>query len=296
MGLLQFGLGGRDPAFDDLGGILPAAGQPGAGARLLGRWPEVEGLVVHGAGRGRTIGIPTANLAPTTDALPAVGVYAAWAELLADLPEPPADAASTPVVAQSRAVISRHPAAVNVGYNPTFTAAKTAGDPTTMAPLTIEAHLLPPLDSALAHAEVPSLYGHTLRLLSLPKAWSGFLKDNDRGASCLGPHSGLKMQEARFNAALAALANPELTTLILVARADQGALAEAARTSDELHAMGLNNQHLVINGVFPAEAALQDPLAAAICRREQAALAAMPATNGITPRRRVTRRTGATSR
>jgi len=142
-----------------------AAGQPGAGARLLGRWPEVEGLVVHGAGRGRTIGIPTANLAPTTDALPAVGVYAAWAELLADLPEPTADAATTPVVAQSRAVISRHPAAVNVGYNPTFTAAKAAGDPTTMAPLTIEAHLLPPLDSALAHAELPSLYGHTLRLL-----------------------------------------------------------------------------------------------------------------------------------
>lgn len=35
--------------------------------------------------------------------------------------------------------------------------------------------------------------GHTLRLLSLPKAWTGFLQDNDRGASCLGPHSGLKM-------------------------------------------------------------------------------------------------------
>ena len=47
--------------------------------------------------------------------------------------------------------------------------------------------------------------GHTLRLLSLPKAWTGFLAGNDRGASCLGPHSGLKMQEARFNAALAAL-------------------------------------------------------------------------------------------
>ena len=31
--------------------------------------------------------------------------------------------------------------------------------------------------------------GHTLRLLSLPKAWSGFLAENDRGASCLGPHS-----------------------------------------------------------------------------------------------------------
>ena len=35
--------------------------------------------------------------------------------------------------------------------------------------------------------------GHTLRLLSLPKAWTGFLEGNDRGASCLGPHSGMKM-------------------------------------------------------------------------------------------------------
>ena len=118
--------------------------------------------------------------------------------------------------------------------------------------------------------------GHTLRLLSLPKAWSGFLKDNDRGASCLGPHSGLKMQEARFNAALAALANPELTTLVLVARADQGALAEAARTSDELHAMGLNNQHLVINGVFHASDK-QDAIAMAIEALGQQALTNMPA-------------------
>lgn len=118
--------------------------------------------------------------------------------------------------------------------------------------------------------------GHTLRLLSLPKAWSGFLKDNDRGASCLGPHSGLKMQEARFNAALAALANPELTTLVLVARADQGALAEAARTSDELHAMGLNNQHLVINGVFHASDQ-QDAIAMAIEALGQQALTNMPA-------------------
>ena len=44
--------------------------------------------------------------------------------------------------------------------------------------------------------------GHTLRLLSLPKAWSGFLASNDQGATCLGPHSGLKMQEIRFKAAL----------------------------------------------------------------------------------------------
>jgi arsenite-transporting ATPase len=94
--------------------------------------------------------------------------------------------------------------------------------------------------------------GHTLRLLSLPKAWSGFLDGNDRGASCLGPHSGLKMQEARFKAALDALSDPALTTVVLVTRPDAGAVAEAARTSDELQALGLRNQRLVINGVFHA--------------------------------------------
>ncbi|MFZ2988154.1 TRC40/GET3/ArsA family transport-energizing ATPase, partial [Ideonella sp.] len=69
--------------------------------------------------------------------------------------------------------------------------------------------------------------GHTLRLLSLPKAWSGFLAGNDRGASCLGPHSGLKMQETRFNAALAALSNAAITTVVLVTRPDPRPMQEA---------------------------------------------------------------------
>ncbi len=117
--------------------------------------------------------------------------------------------------------------------------------------------------------------GHTLRLLSLPKAWSGFLKDNDRGASCLGPHSGLKMQEERFNAALVALCDPLLTTVVLVARADRSALAEAARTSDELRVLGLNHQQLVINGVFKATDP-HDAVAGAIEALGQQALASMP--------------------
>ncbi len=94
--------------------------------------------------------------------------------------------------------------------------------------------------------------GHTLRLLSLPKAWTGFLNGNDRGASCLGPHSGLKMQEVRFKAALEALSDPTRTTVVLVTRPDKGAIAEAARTSDELRELGLDNQRLAINGVFHA--------------------------------------------
>ena len=96
--------------------------------------------------------------------------------------------------------------------------------------------------------------GHTLRLLSLPKAWTRFLEANERGASCLGPHSGLKMQEDRFRAALASLGDPAETTIILVTRPDTGAIREAARTSTELSALGLRGQHLAVNGVFHARA------------------------------------------
>jgi len=118
--------------------------------------------------------------------------------------------------------------------------------------------------------------GHTLRLLSLPKAWSGFLAGNDRGASCLGPHSGLKMQESRFNQALATLTQPDLTTVVLVARPEGGALQEAARTSDELSALGLAHQLLVVNAVFHAQDP-QDAVAAAFERQTLDALTAMPA-------------------
>jgi arsenite/tail-anchored protein-transporting ATPase len=118
--------------------------------------------------------------------------------------------------------------------------------------------------------------GHTLRLLSLPKAWSTFLEGNDRGASCLGPHSGLKSQEARFKAAFEALINPALTTVILVARPDKGAIEEAARTSAELHALGLDNQRLAINGVFRATDRT-DRVAVSIEAIGERALADMPA-------------------
>lgn len=118
--------------------------------------------------------------------------------------------------------------------------------------------------------------GHTLRLLSLPKAWTGFLAGNDRGASCLGPHSGLKMQEARFNAALAALSDPALTTVVLVTRPDPRPMLEAARTATELRTLGLANQRLAINGVFHASNPGQDPVADAIEQLGRQAMDQMP--------------------
>ena len=117
--------------------------------------------------------------------------------------------------------------------------------------------------------------GHTLRLLSLPKAWSGFLAGNDKGASCLGPHSGLKMQEARFNQALAALSNPALTSVVLVARPETSALKEAARTSVELKALGLSQQRLIINAVFHSSVE-DDPVARAVELQGRNALANIP--------------------
>ncbi|MGJ0204939.1 riboflavin kinase [Leucobacter sp. gxy201] len=63
---------------------------------------RVAGVVVHGDGRGRELGYPTANL-DTRDPLPPAGVYAAWVRV----PRP-----------ESRALW--HEATVSVGDNPTF--------------------------------------------------------------------------------------------------------------------------------------------------------------------------------
>ncbi len=118
--------------------------------------------------------------------------------------------------------------------------------------------------------------GHTIRLLQLPGAWSGFLEAGRGDASCLGPLAGLDKQRAQYRAAVEALADPGRTRLVLVARAQQGALQEVARTRQELAALGLSRQYLVVNGVLPAAEAEADALACAIHRREQAALATIP--------------------
>jgi len=125
--------------------------------------------------------------------------------------------------------------------------------------------------------------GHTLRLLSLPKAWTGFLETNERGASCLGPHSGLKMQEDRFREALQCLGDPARTTIVLVTRPDRGAIREAARTSEELSALGLTNQLLAINGRFRATDEA-DAVASTIAREQEETLAAMPGVLAELPR------------
>lgn len=95
------------------------AGNVEAAASLLGRAFDVEGTVIQGAGRGRRIGVPTANVAPESDLLPGIGVYAVRVRL----PDG-----------------STCAGACNVGLNPTFHPDSSSG-PTANA-ISVEVHLI----------------------------------------------------------------------------------------------------------------------------------------------------------
>jgi riboflavin kinase/FMN adenylyltransferase len=106
------------------------AGDVKLAKNLLGRLFYVQGIVEKGAGRGRTIGIPTANLRSSAEILPARGVYCAWAWARGQ----------------------RYKSMVNIGLNPTFNSIE--------GPLSVEAHILD-----FPHAgESGDLYGETVKL------------------------------------------------------------------------------------------------------------------------------------
>jgi len=128
--------------------------------------------------------------------------------------------------------------------------------------------------------------GHTLRLLSLPHAWSSFLETNTTGTSCLGPLSGLKEQQGLYIASVQTLADPARTTLVLVSRPEVSSLREAERSSAELRELGVSNQCLILNGVFHTSR-IDDPVAVAFEKRGREALAAMPAGTAGLPRQEI---------
>ena len=118
--------------------------------------------------------------------------------------------------------------------------------------------------------------GHTLRLLTLPGAWTGFLETNTSGVTCIGPISALGQARNRYAEAVAALRDRARTTLVLVARPEASALEEAARSSAELTALGLTHQRLILNGVL-ADTDTRDEVASAWRERGRRALLQMPA-------------------
>ena len=125
--------------------------------------------------------------------------------------------------------------------------------------------------------------GHTLRLLKLPSAWTGFIAENTTGTSCLGPLSGLQAQQALYESSLQTLSDPTSTTLVLVSRPEPSALAEADRTRAELADIGVTNQYLFLNAVFVASDSA-DTAALALEARGRDALERMPQPLSALPR------------
>ena len=114
---------------------LVAAGDTTAAARLLGRPFEISGYVARGAGRGRGLGFPTANVVPEGELLPKLGIYAAHA-----------------VIHDGPHAGTRRAAALSVGTNPQFAGAK----------VTVEAYLLD-FDGDLSDRLVSLKLGERLR-------------------------------------------------------------------------------------------------------------------------------------
>lgn len=125
--------------------------------------------------------------------------------------------------------------------------------------------------------------GHTLRLLSLPAAWSDFIDTNVGGTSCLGPLAGLKDRQMLYENTRRSLGDAKETLVVMVSRPDIAPLAEAARASAELRDLGVANQHLVINGVLQITD-VDDPVAVALRERSLQALASMPQSLTSLPR------------
>jgi arsenite/tail-anchored protein-transporting ATPase len=117
--------------------------------------------------------------------------------------------------------------------------------------------------------------GHTLRLLSLPSAWSGYLNTTTAEASCLGPLAGLGEQRELYESAFKRLADAEDTTVVLVARAERASLKEAARTQTELAELDIKNLRLVVNAVYEP-VATDDPVAVAYAKVVSDGLESMP--------------------
>lgn len=140
-----------------------ARGAVEAAGALLGRPFAVEGVVVRGAGRGRTLGIPTANLQSENETLPGRGVYAGVATL--------------PQSGRARSAV------VNVGRRPTFGGGET----------TVEAHLLD-FDEDLYGQRLCLEFHHRLREERAFAGKEGLLvqirADIDRARRLFGPSPG----------------------------------------------------------------------------------------------------------
>ncbi|KLU62532.1 arsenical pump-driving ATPase [Peptococcaceae bacterium CEB3] len=95
--------------------------------------------------------------------------------------------------------------------------------------------------------------GHTLRLLELPMDWSSQIEF--KAGAGTGVSAGERAQQARFQAAIERLRDPELTTFAFVMYPEKTPIIEAYRAGQELAGIGIKTNLAVANQLIPAEAA-----------------------------------------
>ena len=154
-------------ALSDASGVISSTeirklievGNVAEATRLLGHPYSLHGPVSHGDGRGRTIDVPTANIAyPQNKMIPAKGIYACWAHLKD----------------------KKYQAAVNIGTNPTFTPDKESPN--------VEAHLLDfrqEIYGEDVHLEFVARLRNELRFDSVEKLLEQIWKDIENTKSIL---------------------------------------------------------------------------------------------------------------
>jgi arsenite-transporting ATPase len=95
--------------------------------------------------------------------------------------------------------------------------------------------------------------GHTLRLMTLPQEWSGYIKKSSEGSgqTCIGPVSQIEDSRQKYEHAVKIMQDQTRTEIFLVSRPEKTSVYETIRAKEELERTGIHRFSLIINGVYP---------------------------------------------
>jgi arsenite/tail-anchored protein-transporting ATPase len=100
--------------------------------------------------------------------------------------------------------------------------------------------------------------GHTIRLLELPVDWSKHIEEASKGSgqTCMGPVALIEDSKKKYDDAISKLRDMKKTDFTFVMQPEQTSLQETIRSSAELKKLGINTSEIIINGLIPAEEAV----------------------------------------
>lgn len=112
--------------------------------------------------------------------------------------------------------------------------------------------------------------GHTIRLLELPAEWSLSIDEASAGSgqTCLGPAAAIQDAKHKYERALAAMRNGELTRFVFVLHPEAIAIKETKRAIGELRKLEIGNYSLIVNSIIPPQV-IENELFAARSRMQQ---------------------------